>query len=299
MTCMSMTGFGEGSSAQDGVEVLVEVKTVNHRYLDVVCRLPGLYSKFEVDIGKAVRSSLRRGRVEVSVQRTQQESSTLALSFNEELFNSYVSVIKTSLKASGIADKQALAQSIAGIYSKREVLDTVAADEREAINDEQGLVDSALSQALEGLCEMREREGAALEAEMRSQLSLLELEVEAIAKEVKATPIIFKERLEQRLEKLSDSVSNIEPERLAQEVVLLADRVDVTEELSRLESHFEQFKSVLGSTQAGRKLEFLLQEFGREVNTIGSKSQSADVTRHVVESKAILEKIREQVQNIE
>ncbi len=299
MACMSMTGFGEGRASEDGVELVVEVKSVNHRFLDIVCRLPSLYSKFEIEVGKTVKTQLRRGRVEVSVQRSQQSKGEYSVSFNEKLFASYVETIRASLKQNAIAEKLALGESIAATYSRREVLDALPSDESDSSDKELALLESALTEALGALCKMREAEGAVLEKELLSLLGLLEQEISAIAEESKRTPIVFKERLEQRLEKFGAASNVLEPERLAQEVVLLADRIDVTEELSRLESHFEQFRSVLGSVQSGRKLEFLLQEFGREVNTIGSKAQSADITTRVVESKAILEKIREQVQNIE
>lgn len=299
MTCMSMTGFGEGRASTEGVELVVEVKSVNHRFLDVVCRLPSAYSKFEIEIGKNIKNSLRRGRVEVSVQRSKGNNGSTSVSFNSELFGSYVEVIKSSLKQQGISEKLALGESVASIYARREVLDVSASEEAESIDGEWQLLESALAQALDSLRAMREAEGGVLEKELLSQLSSLEKEVRSIEGESKRTPIEFKERLEQRLEKYAPGNTVVEPERIAQEVVLLADKIDITEELARLESHFEQFRSVLGTVQSGRKLEFLLQEFGREVNTIGSKAQNAEITTRVVECKAILEKIREQVQNVE
>lgn len=294
-----MTGFGEGRASTEGVELVVEVKSVNHRFLDVVCRLPSAYSKFEIEIGKNIKNSLRRGRVEVSVQRSKGNNGSTSVSFNSELFGSYVEVIKSSLKQQGISEKLALGESVASIYARREVLDVSASEEAESIDGEWQLLESALAQALDSLRAMREAEGGVLEKELLSQLSSLEKEVRSIEGESKRTPIEFKERLEQRLEKYAPGNTVVEPERIAQEVVLLADKIDITEELARLESHFEQFRSVLGTVQSGRKLEFLLQEFGREVNTIGSKAQNAEITTRVVECKAILEKIREQVQNVE
>ena len=295
---MSMTGFGEGRAEEGGVEFTVELKSVNHRFLDFVCRLPSGLSRFEPEIGKALRTTFRRGRIEVTVQRTESQQSGYSVAFNEPLFSSYVSTIKEVCKKNKISDEKLLGTAILDGLSRREILELLPTTEQRSLDEEFLVLAKALEHASGALLQMRKKEGAELEAEVRSQLQLFEAVIGRIRVLVEKTPVDFAERLRQRLERLQSGV-NVEPERIAQEVALLADRIDVTEELARLTSHISQFTPALAGGEGGRKLEFLIQEFGREVNTIGSKAQNAEVTSEVVEAKAILERIREQIQNIE
>lgn len=296
MATLSMTGFGEGSAEGGGVEIVVELKTVNHRFLDVVCKLPGSYARFETGLVKVIREALRRGRIDLFVSRTDTGDTAYDLEFNRTLFENYLEVIRVALKGAPVREREVLGPMVANVLNKREVLELVSR-ETDA-GEEYELVERALKQALERLIEMRSREGAELEAEVLSHLDRLEQILEQITGKAEATPEDFKRRLSQRLDRIAGGVE-VEPERLAQEVALMAERCDVTEELARLQSHVMQFRKTLEDGEGGRKLEFLLQEMVREINTTGSKAQDSEVTALVVEAKSIVEKLREQVQNIE
>lgn len=296
MPIHSMTGFGEARAEEGGVTLSVEMKSVNHRFLDIVWRLPSGYARFENELAKLVRASVARGRIEVSVSRAETKEPAYEVRFNQELFDSYLNSVKAALQHAAITDAQSLSAATLQIVNKREVLELAAIET--STEAEYGLLERTLKEALARLVQMRDAEGAELEKEVRSHLSSLEATMKAVQKKSESTPIDFKARLTARLERTSPGVE-LDPQRLMQEVALLADRIDVTEELARLNSHFLQFKKVLDEAQGGRKLEFLLQEFGREINTIGSKAQNSEITTLVVDAKATVEKLREQVANIE
>ncbi|MCB0323997.1 MAG: YicC family protein [Bdellovibrionales bacterium] len=293
---LSMTGFGRATAADGGVELTVEVKSVNHRFLDVVCRLPGAAARYESEVVRVVRTALRRGRVEVFVARADARPPKYQVSFNEALFGQFVGKLQEGLRASGVKERNLLGPAVANILTRREVLEIAA--EESSVEGEWPILERALAAALTELSEMRRIEGAELEAEMRRQLGELECLIAGISQKVAETPTQYRERLTQRLERISPTLE-VDPDRLAQEVALLADRVDTSEELARLASHVQQFQRMLTEGEGGRKLEFLLQEFGREINTIGSKAQNGEVTLLVVDAKAVIEKLREQVQNVE
>lgn len=296
MKIMSMTGFGEGSAQGEEVEVSVELKSVNHRFLDVVCKLPGMYSRFETDLVKMIRERLKRGRVELFVARRDAGEASHELLFKRELFESYLDVLRQAFKGVSLPERHVIGSAVANVLNRREVLELVP-KETDAANEYQ-IVEKALSEALDKLVEMRRIEGAELEREILSQLDLLERVLGEIGAKTESTPIDFKERLTQRIERLGGGIE-IDPDRLMQEVAFLADRIDITEELARLHSHIQQFRQIVDDSQGGRKLEFLLQEIIREINTAGSKAQNSEVTSLVVEAKAVVEKLREQVQNVE
>lgn len=296
MAIFSMTGFGEGRAEANGVAVTVEAKSVNHRFLDVVFRLPSSYSRFEQDLARAVKANLKRGRIEVSVSRGDSGDPAFALHFNKDLFGKYLAVYREGFALAATPEAAAIGSAVVTILNKREVLEMAPVEA--SIDSEQSLVLDAVTAAIHNLISMRAREGAELENELNQQLTTLETTVRTVQEKVASAPVDFKARLMAKLERVSPGME-LDPERLAQEVALLAERVDVTEELIRLQSHFLQFRKILSEAEGGRKLEFLLQEFGREINTIGSKAQNGDVTSLVIEAKSIVEKLREQVANIE
>jgi uncharacterized protein (TIGR00255 family) len=296
MTTLSMTGFGESRATVGTVEISVEIKTVNQRFLDVVTKLPAAYCRFDLLISSIVKEVLRRGRVEVFVGRKETGVSEYEVAFNRPLFQTYVQFIRQALAEVQLEDRQTFGASVLAVLGKREVLELVA-KEQDASAEEEALK-VAVQAALADLLKMRQEEGSRLEVEIRSQLTALRGIVDVLREKVAQTPELFRQRLAERLERLAQGVE-FDETRLAQELALLADRIDVTEELARLQSHFEQFESIIENGEGGRKLEFLLQEIGREINTTGSKAQNGEVTSLIVEAKSVVEKLREQVQNIE
>lgn len=295
MAICSMTGFGEASHADGGLKISIEIKSVNHRFVDTVFRLPSVYSRFEAELQKLAQSKLRRGRVEIFVNRKRSEGAATALQFNAPLFQSYAVQIKEALHQAGCG-QPAVDQALAQVLSRREVLDSVAADEE--VSTELPLLQQTFAEALDKLLESRKREGAELEREILNLLQSVEDTVASIRSSSEAAPETLKTKLLARIQKISPEVQ-IDPARFAQEAAYLSERVDITEELTRLGSHCGLFRQTLGANDGGRKLEFVLQEMGREVNTIGSKTQDASVSALVVEGKSLLEKIREQTANIE
>lgn len=296
MALFSMTGFGCGSASVPGAQISVEMRSVNHRFLDVLCKLPPAYTRCEADIVKAIKETLKRGRVEVFVTRKETGAKTAGLVFNEQLYDRYMDTINTAFARSGIDAESAKAAAALNVLSRREVVEVQTGEDNFA--EEEAAVQSAVKAALTDLMQMRIREGVALQQEILSHLTKLEEVTAGIQATSDRMVLNFKDRLKARIERL-DPELQLDPMRIAQEVAILADRTDTTEELARLQSHFEQFRKFIIDEGNGKKLEFLLQEIGREINTTGSKTQSSEVTLSVVEAKAIIEKIREQIQNVE
>jgi uncharacterized protein (TIGR00255 family) len=297
MSLKSMTGFGAGAASSDAVEINVEMKSVNNRFLDVVVRTPSLYSRFENEISKSVRAKLARGRVDISVTRKDLSQPEVELSLNKDLLGKYLECSEAIAKDLKISAGKFQQELVLQALGRREVLD-LSVSERSETEGEDVLLMAAIEQGLDALIEMRVREGATLEKEVLSHLDSLEQVAKRISEVSQDAVEVFRERLKQKLDALSDEFE-VDEARLAQEVAYLAERADITEELVRVASHIQQFRSIVAQEEGGRKLEFLLQEFLREVNTIGSKSQNAEVASLVVESKSLIEKIKEQVANIE
>ena len=295
MTLLSMTGFGAASVDLGPIQLTVELRSVNHRFLDVVTKLPNVYAAAEGQLVKILKEELKRGRVEVFVNRADRSEPTYSVQFNRQLFDTYLDQVSSALENAGLATKTVHQSAALQILQRREVLEVVRTDP--AAVDELPALEKALREALAKLVAMRAAEGVALKAELLSHVEAIEKASVAIDQIARSIPLQFKERLAQRLERIS--VDSVDPQRLAQEVAILADKADITEELVRLRSHLEQFRKVMADGEGGRKLEFLLQEMSREVNTTGSKSQSTEITNLVVECKASLEKLKEQVANVE
>ncbi len=295
MTLLSMTGFGAATVDVGPIQLTVELRSVNHRFLDVVTKLPNVYAAAEGQVVKILKEELKRGRVEVFVNRADRSEPSYSVQFNRQLFDTYLEQVSSALEQAGLATKTVHQSAALQILQRREVLEVVRTDP--AAVDEQPALERALREALAKLVAMRAAEGVALKAELLSHVEAIEKASITIDQIARGIPLQFKERLAQRLERIS--VDTVDPQRLAQEVAILADKADITEELVRLRSHLEQFRKVMTDGEGGRKLEFLLQEMGREVNTTGSKSQSTEITNLVVECKASLEKLKEQVANVE
>ena len=288
----SMTGFGAGRAA-DGDEVVdVEVRSVNHKFCEVKVRLPRELAALELEVARAVKARLARGGVEVSLRRGGR-AGALAPRVDLELARAYADAFRELGARLGLSGQVALAdvlgaEGVVGLEERTPDLERARAPAL-----------GALAQALERLEEMRAREGEALAHDLGARvdrMTELAAQVEGLGPESVER---YRERLRERVAEVSRGLA-LDPARLAQEVALFADKLDVAEELTRLRSHAAQVRTLLaGSEPAGRKLEFLVQELHREVNTVGSKSQNAAIATLVVELKAEIERMREQVQNVE
>jgi len=288
----SMTGFGAGRAAVGGEDLDVEVRSVNHKFCEVKARLPRELSALEVDVVRTVKDRLARGGVEVSVRRGGAAAS-FAPRVDVALAESYARAFAEIQARLGLPGQVTLAEVIAADG-------VVRLEEREVnVDAARDALRRALSAALEALVVMRAREGEALSRDLASRLDTVDAAVVRVDGLVPRTVEHHRVRLAERVAELARGVS-VDPARLAQEVALFADRTDVTEEVTRLRSHLAQARALLTVAEpAGRKLDFLVQEMHREANTIGSKSQSADIAGLVVTLKTEIERMREQVQNVE
>jgi uncharacterized protein (TIGR00255 family) len=290
-----MTGFGAGRGAARGEEIEVEIRSVNHKFVEVKVRLPRELAALELEIAKSVKERLARGGVEVTVRRTAAGGAggALAPRVDAALAESYLRAFQDLKARLGLPGEIGLAEVLAADGVVR--LDERAAD----LDAARAALQEALSLALEALLAMRAREGEALARDLEGRLATVE---GLVARVMEASPRAVEQhraRLAERIAELARGVA-LDPARLAQEVALFADRTDVAEETTRLRSHVAQVRALLVAGEpAGRKLDFLVQEMHREANTIGSKSQSAEISPLVVALKADIERMREQVQNVE
>jgi uncharacterized protein (TIGR00255 family) len=291
-----MTGFGRGVAEHGKARATVDVRAVNHRFLDLKLR-GALAPALEEAIGTRVRAAIERGAVTVSVHIARDAGAGATRIDQAAARTAHQQLTDLARVLGTTGPDLALVLAQPGVV--------IMADDDPRDDSDTPAVLAALAAALEQLTAMREGEGQALERELLirlDELGALRATFEKLAAEI---PERVQNRLRQRLERLlqddtGDKTSDIDPSRLAQEVALLADRADVTEELVRLASHLEQARLlVTGSAAAGRRLDFLVQEIGRELNTIGSKSAATEISSAIVEAKAVLEKVREQVQNVE
>ena len=288
----SMTGYGRRQISRDGREMTVELKTVNHRFLDVSCRLPRPLSFAEDAVRKHLGAALRRGHVDVNAVYLNLRSDAREVRVDAALAAQYQAAFAQLQQAVGGKNDCKLSF----IASQPDVLQvTVKEEDQEAVL---ALLLDTMSLALADVTCMREKEGKALQADLMLHLNEVARLREEIALLAPKVPLMYQEKLKQRVKELG--VQEIDPQRLAQEVALMADRCAIDEELSRLESHILQMREALGAPgEVGRRLDFLTQELNREVNTIGSKASDADITKLVVTAKSEIEKLREQVQNVE
>jgi uncharacterized protein (TIGR00255 family) len=289
----SMTGFGKGTAVAGAATVSVEIKTVNHRFCDISVKAPRSLLVLESELRKKVGERLRRGKIDLFITLEFASGGSAIPTLNQPLAEAYYSLfeeLRTRFALSGEVPLALLA-------GQRDVLQLQEGQVPEA--QLHGAVAEALTAALERVEAMRRVEGEATRRDMEERLALLGSLLEQIAARAGQVPGEWQAKLRERLARLAPDVA-FDPQRVAQEVALFADRCDISEELTRFLSHLEQFSTLLGSPEAvGRQLDFLVQELNRETNTIGSKSNDAELTRQVVTIKSELEKIREQVQNVE
>lgn len=289
-----MTGFGRCENQNEEYSCKTEIRSVNNRYMDINTRFPKSMMDLDNSVKKLIKSRCARGSFDlnISIEKTNGGASDQILQPNIEIAEQYHQAfqkIKTSLELEGEVDINLL-------LSMKDVV-KIEAVEIDPAREE--LIHATVEDALSALIKMREDEGKHLHDDILSRLEIIERNGAIIKSRQAESVQAYKERLEERIKVLSDGVE-IDPQRIAQETAIMADRCDVTEEVVRLDSHIKQFKKLLdGNQPLGRKLEFLIQEINRETNTIGSKTIDSEVSQMVIEIKSDLEKIREQLQNIE
>lgn len=289
---LSMTGYGKVQLSADGREITVELKSVNHRFLDISCRLPRALSFAEDALRKTIGQYLKRGHVDVFVNYQNMRQDARTVRVDAALAEQYRDAVKQLCEITGAED-----DCKASYYAQLPDVITVevAQDDQDAVL---ALLKEAACQALSQMVNMRTHEGDALKKDLSEHLMLMEAQVKLIAARAPEVPKLYQERLLARLKDMQ--VNDLDEQRLAQEVALMADHCAIDEELSRLSSHIAQTRLVMDQQgEAGRKLDFLVQEMNREVNTIGSKASDAQITKCVVAAKSEIEKLREQVQNVE
>lgn len=289
----SMTGYGRGEYKENGVELTVEIKTVNNRYLDAVIKAPRIFAAHEENIRAAVREKLTRGHADVYISLSDKRGKEKSIYLDEETAKAYVSAAE---KIKSLFHNVADDLSVTNILRYPDVIKTedVSSADGEIIS----ALDFALRSALEKLNAMRETEGKKLEADMLARMS----EIEKLVGEVEARAPSVAENYRQKLEaKMKKILDGAEPDenRLLTEAALFADKSNIDEELTRLRSHISQFRQICKERLVGRKLDFLVQEFNRETNTVCSKSNDLEITRVALALKNEIEKVREQVQNVE
>lgn len=291
----SMTGYGTATvQTETGRSYTVEAKSVNHRYCDVHIKLPGKLSFLEHELKKIVKNRFHRGRFDLYLSFEEFGKETKHINFDNDLASLYLEKLRDLGSYLGIEPQV----DVLSLTRMPEVLKIEQAElDQEAVRTE---VEQTLHEALDHLDQMRIHEGKVLEEDIIAHLDHIRDLVTEIARKAKTTPEYYKTTLEERIKRLVENVIEIDEERLIQEVALFADRIDISEEVTRLGGHIDHFLHLLnGQNGVGRKLDFLIQEMNREINTIGSKANDAEISKKVVEVKSILEKIREQVQNIE
>jgi uncharacterized protein (TIGR00255 family) len=289
----SMTGFGRGEFSTGNTSISVEVRSVNHRYSDFSIRMPKNLSFLEDRIRRYVQSRVSRGRVDVYVSYDSWELKEQDVKVNSQLARTYYNALK-ELKED-LGHKGDIPFSLIATFP-----DVVMAKQEES--DEEKLwqkFSCALEQAVDILVDMRRQEGQNLKQDILKKLETIDKEVSEIEKRAAFIVEEYRDRLEKRLEVLADGI-DLDSDRVYQEVLIFADRSNIDEELVRLRSHASQMHDILdGGGTIGRKLDFLVQEMHREVNTIGSKANDLHISKAVIEIKSQLEKVREQIQNIE
>ena len=289
----SMTGYGRAVRTLNGREITVELRSVNNRFLDCSVKLPRAFSYAEDAVKQTVKASVARGKVDVFVGVNATAEENVRVSLNRPVLEGYLNALRTVVADYGVRD------DISAMSLSR--LPEVFVVEKPEEDEERNTADivSVAEEALAAYNAMREREGAALAADVRAHAAVILSFVEKVEQRSPVTLLEYRTRLENKLREVLENKS-IDESRIVTEAALFADKIAVDEETVRLRSHLSQLEALLSEGGAiGRKLDFLLQEMNREANTIGSKGNDIEQARNVVEIKAELEKIREQIQNIE
>jgi uncharacterized protein (TIGR00255 family) len=289
----SMTGFGSGQATKAGESLTVEIRSVNHKFCEVKVRLPRELGGLEALVQRVVKERVARGTVEVTVRRAARTGTGLVPQADVGLAKEYRRAFSELAAALGVADEVCL-RDIALMP------DVIRMEEPQVnLDDAASALEQALAEALDGLTAMRDKEGESLKADLSARLALVSATVDELVGLAPKAVEEYRARLAEKIAELTRGVT-VDPQRLAQEVAFFAERTDIAEEMTRLHSHLEQFRALLSAKEpVGRKMDFLVQEMHREVNTTGSKSQHPEISSRIVALKVELERIREQVQNVE
>lgn len=292
---LSMTGFGEAHNRFDTLSVAIELRTINSRHYKLSLRTNEGYGALEPQIDVLVRKRVRRGTVQLNlhVHRTSKPDD---YRINAEVLAGYIEQVRQVAVATGTSDDISIGQLL--------LLPGVIDDRRAPEQDSQEdwpQIEPTLREALAALTKMREAEGRALATDLLENCNVIDQQVAAIEQRAPNVTLGYRERLTERVNRaLSELNVTVQPADLLRELSLFVDKSDISEELVRLKSHLVQFSETVDAKESsGRKLEFISQEMGREINTIGSKANDTEISQYVVEMKAALERIREQVQNVE
>jgi len=291
----SMTGYGRAEAVLDGQKFVVEIKSLNHRFLEISLRLPSSLAALEIEIKKKIGERLIRGKVDMTLRRDTHTGAENGhcLALNLPLARNYFDLLMQLKQSLDLRDDIRL-EMIAG--QKDVIVQVESPQDMTAIWRRLTIV---LDEALDGLIEMRRREGEILSQDLSSRLDLIARRLIGIEAKAPQVVLEYQARLADRIRELTGGLV-IDEARLSQEIAIFAEKSDITEEIVRFRSHIGQFLEMLEHEEAiGRKVDFLIQEMSREINTVGSKSSDADISKHVIEIKGELAKLREQVQNLE
>lgn len=290
----SMTGYGQGKAEENDKSFTVEIKTINHRFNDITVKMPKHISHFEDMIKRKIKESVRRGRVEAYITTEFMENDNVEISVNVNLAKSYKEASEKIAAELFLDDKL----SLESIMKMPEVMKSTKRQE----DDEElrGIIETALEKAISNLVEMRKAEGEKLLSDILEKLERLESIVSEIEQRAPEIILEYKEKLSIRITELLENQYELDQSKLANEVAYFADKSGIDEEIVRMKSHISQARNTATSEETvGKKLDFIVQEMNRETNTIGSKVGDIEITNKVVEMKTEIEKIREQIQNIE
>lgn len=289
-----MTGYGKGEYENELYRFIIEIKSVNHRYNDIGIRMPRHIAYLEDNIKRAIKEKISRGKVDVFINLEYVEESAIDVKVDIPLAKSYKSALDNLINALNLKDEVRL-NNILGMS------DVIKAEKKDI--DENLIthcLENALDIALENITQMRLKEGQELKKDILIKIETIEKNINLIEERAPFVVIEYKEKLSERIKELLKDSIELDEDKLGNEIAFFADRSSIDEEIVRLKSHTKQFISILNEEGSiGRKLDFLIQELNREINTIGSKANDILISSHVVNLKAELEKIREQVQNIE
>ena len=290
----SMTAYGRGEYNQGASVFTVELKSVNNRFRDIILRMPRTLQALEDEIRSQISSRVRRGRVEVSIQlETNSGEGEYQLELNAPLVKSYFRIFRELNEEFGLDGKV----SPDSLCQMKDIL--IFKTQDVGIDDVRPGLQKVLGLAVESLDKMKMMEGKAIEEDFLKRLKIIEEYLNDIEENTPKIVDEYKKRLEDKIQRISGGMA-LDETRLIQEVAIFADRCDITEEIVRFRSHLKQFRAFMSKDDSiGRRLDFLIQEINREVNTIGSKATDSSISSKVVEIKSELEKLREQVQNVE
>jgi len=290
----SMTGFASAAATVGGLTVSIEIRTYNSRTLDLALRMPAGFTDLEERVRSAIAARLARGRIETRIQIEDVSDSASPVEVDMARARAVLVALERLKTEFGLEGAASL-ELLVGVGG---VLKTV--QPKADLDAAWSALEGCLSQALDGLDAMRATEGRNLAVDLGARIDALEAALGDISRKSAGVAALYQERLKERIMNLTQGLVDIDPARMAQEAAFLADRADISEEIVRAGSHLSQFRSIMdGAEPGGRKLNFLLQELNREFNTMGSKISNAAAGHVVVEVKAELEKIREQIQNVE